>query len=530
MERTVVRRLLFVDEARPRLVQAVIATLMALGMLPALRMGLRGDWPGTSSPQLLAAVVLLPFAVLLVPWHRLPASCVVALPLLDLAVLGLARVAGDGRTGTAFLVVVPTLWLARSHSYRGALVAGGVIVAVITVPWLVLYGIDGPTDALALVIPVVALWTGLVLAAGTDLLEQQRRFNTAVLDSVDVGLVLLDATGRYLSVNTRHAAFMRVAYPEGHRGRAGQTGEVYAEDATALLEHHAMPSVRASRGEEFDDARIWIGPPDHRLALSVSARSVHDADGRFAGAALAYKDVTELIRAIEVKDEFIASVSHELRTPLTSIAGYTQLLLEKEGRDPGEQRQLRAVHRNVERLSRLVGDLLQTAQLERGRVQLLRTSTDLSAVVRDSLATVSGAAEVAGVTIAADVPDELVTVIDADRMAQVVDNLLSNAVKHTPRGGRVSVLLSERRGHVELTVSDTGIGLEQSDQAQVFARFFRSREAARRSIQGVGLGLWITKAIIEGHGGWVVVESSPGEGATFRVVLPRGAAAGDTSA
>ena len=118
---------------------------------------------------------------------------------------------------------------------------------------------------------------------------------------------------------------MRLAYPGGHGGMAGQLGHVYAADGTTPLAREEMPTYRASQGEEFDDCRIWVGAdPLTRRALSVSARSVRDEQGRFAGAALAYKDVTDFMQALQVKDEFVASVSHELRTPLTSIVGLRQ--------------------------------------------------------------------------------------------------------------------------------------------------------------------------------------------------------------
>ena len=124
-------------------------------------------------------------------------------------------------------------------------------------------------------------------------------------------------------MNRHHGALMPLAFPQGHAGQAGQLGEVYAEDGVAARAQHEMPTLRAARGEEFDDLRIWIGSdPLTRRACSVSARSVRDAAGPFVGAALAYKDVTDFLRSMRVKDDFVATVSHELRTPLTSIHGY----------------------------------------------------------------------------------------------------------------------------------------------------------------------------------------------------------------
>jgi signal transduction histidine kinase len=128
--------------------------------------------------------------------------------------------------------------------------------------------------------------------------------------------------------------------------------------------------------------------------------------------------------------------------------------------------------------------------------------------------------EAAGLTLVSRVPHRLVAMVDPQRFAQVIDNLVSNAVKYTPSGGRVEVDLSVTHERVELVVIDTGIGISVRDRNHVFSRFFRTRHAAQRSIQGIGLGLSITKAIVDSHGGRIEVESEEGRGSTFRVRLP----------
>ena len=182
--------------------------------------------------------------------------------------------------------------------------------------------------------------------------------------------------------------------------------------------------------------------------------------------------------------------------------------------------QLGVVERNVDRLDRLVADLLQTAQVERGLVHLERERTDIAALVRQSLEAARPAVEAAGLTLASRVPEHLVAMVDPQRFAQVVDNLVSNAVKYTPSGGRIEVDLSVTHDRVELVVLDTGIGISMRDRNHVFSRFFRTRHAAQQSIQGIGLGLSITKAIVDSHGGRIEVESEEGRGSTFRVRLP----------
>jgi signal transduction histidine kinase len=220
-----------------------------------------------------------------------------------------------------------------------------------------------------------------------------------------------------------------------------------------------------------------------------------------------------------LKDEFVSSVSHELRTPLTSISGYLELILEDE-QDEQKRNYLGVVERNAERLLGLVSDLLFSARLQGGRLELERTEVDLSTLVRDAVESATPRAEAAGVelTLAAEnvppVPGEAV------RLAQLLDNLISNAIKFTPTGGRVAVQLAPQDGLVRFEISDTGIGITELERERLFERFFRSQTALERQIQGTGLGLYISKAIVEAHGGRIGVQSEAGEGTTFVVDLP----------
>ena len=516
-------RRLWLEPSDPRLPQ------LGFSLMLLLDMGLRvaGGVELRTGPLL--ALVLAPIVwvvTVLVPWRRAPDWCCVALLVLDLGLIGLARL--DPVGGSALLVVIPALWLGYVYGVRGAVVTGLGTVALIVVPGLLYIGSSGINLSRSVLTTVLAVVVSLAIAnvvqrvrGGQEMIELQRRVGEAILDTVDVGLVLLDSQGRYTTMNRRHHDFMRLAFPAGHNGMAGQLGEVFHEDGETLVHREDMPTYRATQGEEFDDQLIWCGSdPLTRRALSVSSRVVRDDQGRFAGAALAYKDVTDFMRALEVKEEFVASVSHELRTPLTSIHGFTSLVLERDDLPEEVVHQLGIVERNVDRLDRLVADLLQTAQVERGLVHLERERTDLAQLVRQSIEAARPAIEVAGLTLATRLPEHLVVMVDPQRFSQVVDNLVSNAVKYTPAGGRVEVDLSVTHDRVELVVVDTGIGISARDRNHVFSRFFRGQHASRQSIQGIGLGLSITKAIVDSHGGRIEVESEEGRGSTFRVRLP----------
>jgi signal transduction histidine kinase len=230
----------------------------------------------------------------------------------------------------------------------------------------------------------------------------------------------------------------------------------------------------------------------------------------------------ELQFADAAKDEFIATVSHELRTPLTSMHGYVELLLDKSG-DPltPEQRSfLATVQRGSTRLEGLINDLLLTAQLRSGRLELHTTNADLAEIARQAIESAQAHAANKTLELNLTAPPHPITIeADAMRLAQALDNLISNAIKFTPPGGRVEVALTQDTERVTLTVSDTGMGMTSADIEHLFEPF--TRTDAAKQIQGTGLGLPIVKAIIDGHEGIITVTSEPNVGTSFAISLAR---------
>jgi signal transduction histidine kinase len=244
-----------------------------------------------------------------------------------------------------------------------------------------------------------------------------------------------------------------------------------------------------------------------------------------ARAALAVQN--ERLRELDhLKDNLISVVSHELRTPLTSILGYLELL--DQDRDRFTQRQrhfVGVIGRNADRLLNIVVDLLFVAQARAGHMVLDRAPFDLSELVEQAVEAALPAASEREIKVTVVPCPPAVVRGDRQRLGQVLDNLLSNALKFTPRNGSVEVRLFESGEEIVLEVADTGIGISASAQRELFTRFFRTDAAIAAAIQGTGLGLSIVKVIVDGHGGRVAVESAEGEGATFRVTLPRLASA-----
>lgn len=352
-------------------------------------------------------------------------------------------------------------------------------------------------------------------------LERERQVLQAIFETVGVGLLLIGQNGRYERTNLLHQRFMKIAFPEGHGGEAGQLGEVYHLDGKAPLSKGEMPSHRAVNGEEFDDYTFWAGAdPSTRTAFSTSARQVLSASGENLGAALAYQDVTDLVRAMQVKDDFVASVSHELRTPLTSVLGYLEILEDRPDLPPEVTAQLGVARRNAARLLSLVSDLLHVGQSSAGSLRLHRADVDLAVLVREAVEAAGASAAASQVSLAIIAPSCLVVSLDEHRLRQVLDNLIGNAVKYTEPGGSVTVALRRLEDVVELEVSDTGIGIAPDETQQVFERFVRGDAALDRHIPGTGLGLGIVSSIVAAHDGEVSLESTLGQGSTFVVTLP----------
>jgi signal transduction histidine kinase len=320
---------------------------------------------------------------------------------------------------------------------------------------------------------------------------------------------------------------------QGLAGRAISTGQpLMLDDAQRHPESGAAPGTRAQISVPIRRGSEVVGV----LNLESSTPNAFDTT-EFEGAvrladhaAIAISNARlyeEVKRANEAKSEFVSIVSHELKTPMTSMKGYTDLLV-KGAAGPLTDLQtqfLNTVRSNVERMSTLVGDLLEISRIETGRLKLDIKPVSMVDVIEETLRTTQRQIEEKEQALDVTVPDDLPAVMgDRARLVQVMTNLISNAYKYTPNGGHIFVSAQPKAngspGFVMCAVKDSGIGISDEDKSKLFTKFFRSGDPAVREVPGTGLGLSITKSLIEMHGGQIWVESQVGHGATFAFTVP----------
>lgn len=551
--------------------QLPFAILMTLALLALLSPGIdatSGLAVGLAAGTTIACLVLAAF----VPWDRLPSWAPEALAILQFVAVASLRQGSGGLTSPfAGMVLLPALALAA----RGGMV--GVMLGTLGAATSVLVGLalnptahpQQPVVVRSLFVAAIALIIGLVVQEATSRLRQRnkvlarlqaeqadtlRRTQEAasvlarsvsqrraaheqlvsVIDSAtEQAIIATDADGRVEVFNA--GAERLLGYAQGEVvGRRFLTefhvlDELLERDPQdgappAASDHPTLlRSVLAPRAASGKDVRDWtyVRRDGTHVTVHPAVTRRTDHDGSVVGYVVVATDVTADREAARLKDQFVGLVSHELRTPLTAVLGYVELLLDDAEELTADQREyLQIIDRNARRQLRLVSDLLLTAQMDAGTFAISPQPVDLAAVAQAALATAAPAAAAAGITLGSDL-EAAPLHGDPLRLGQAVDNLVANAVKFTDRGGTVRLVVRPQPdGGGRLAVSDTGVGIPPDELAHLTERFYRASTATRRAVPGVGLGLAITRAVVEAHGGHVGVTSTVGEGTTFTVALP----------
>lgn len=333
--------------------------------------------------------------------------------------------------------------------------------------------------------------------------EESRQRLAVTMESLSDGVITVDESGTVTDANP--AARRMLPWADlGTPIRELLVGQLPAGRVERLLAGREQEELEIAQGDEI---------------LAVRASKLGADEG---GTVLSVRNVSERARLERMKDEFVLTASHELRSPLTSVQGFAELLiLERDKLDDSQAETVQIILDNSRHLVRLLDDLLDLARSDAGRLSVSPVPTDVGTLVEDAARTLRGRAEAGGQTIVVDIEPDLPRIrVEPDRIRQVLINLLTNAVEYSDEGTTVRLSAARVGSEVELAVADNGPGIPAVQLEHIFERFTRGDAGATQRVGGTGLGLAISKSLVELHGGAINATSVPGEGSTFRVVLP----------
>ncbi len=338
------------------------------------------------------------------------------------------------------------------------------------------------------------------LGSRLEALREEDALLTALVDSLNEGVLALNERGEVVRINERGRSFLKVSAPVPF------PAEVLPRNATM---REAIEAALA--GEVTEPAELQIAG----RTLAVTARPL-----TVGGAVVALFDLTPIRRLEVVRRDFAANVSHELKTPLTVVSGFAETLLHDDDLSPDQRRRFaETIVVNATRMQRIVDDLLDLSRIESGGWVPEPASVDLSGLVRDVFTTVERPAREKGIGLVAHVEPTRRVHADPTALRQILCNLVENAVRYTTSGA-VTVSAEDGRGGTWIHVRDTGVGISAEHLSRIFERFYRVDPSRSRNEGGTGLGLAIVKHLVEAHGGRVTAESAPGRGTTVSVFFP----------
>lgn len=360
--------------------------------------------------------------------------------------------------------------------------------------------------------------------------EQMRNYLQNILSNLIESVVVLDGNGKCTFTNENARIFFRptIASPLGM-----EYAKVFHPRIVKTMEGVIESTYRF--GIVIDQEVEFPDEKGHKIPVGITGSllqaDINEADQTKPGIILIFRDLTpsrELakLRVLnEMKSEFVSTVSHELRTPLTAIKGSIGLMA--EGRtgamSPIQQEMVSLVKRNTDRLARMIDDLLELTRAETGRMKIVPKFISLRETVKEVFDLLGQQAAMQSLELRTEIPSKFSTIyFDPDKLQQVLINLVGNALKFTPEDGSITVRASETNQYWQLIVQDTGIGIPTEELPKIFDAYHQVRHPQRENVfKGFGLGLPITKRIIEAHSGKIWVHSQVGKGSTFTFRIPK---------
>jgi len=344
------------------------------------------------------------------------------------------------------------------------------------------------------------------------LMTQEKSQLNSILSSMVAGVLAVDRGGRVLLLND--ALRQMFELDEDPQGKPHYE---------VIRDHDLNQFIREvlSTGREKSKEVSFIHPRERDIMIE-SALVRQPTEGGIL-AVFVFHDITAIKKLERVRKDFVANVSHELRTPLTSIRGFVEALQDGAIESPEQSsRFLSIICRHVDRMNKLISDLLQLSEIESKEFELKSEAFSVKEIIEEVFDSLRRSADEKQQSLTVETDSEdLMAVGDRYRITQALTNLLDNAIKYTPEKGKVKVEAREKDGLIEITVSDSGVGIAQKDLPRIFERFYTIDKGRSRELGGTGLGLSIVKHIIDAHQGEIRVESEPGKGSRFSCTLKK---------
>ncbi|HKZ03076.1 MAG TPA: ATP-binding protein [Pyrinomonadaceae bacterium] len=374
-------------------------------------------------------------------------------------------------------------------------------------------------------------------------LRQQREWLEVTLSSIGDAVIATDLNGIVIFLNPTAETLTGWSGSDAVNRPLEQVFNIINEQTREPVESMFASVKRRGAMVGLANHSTLIAKDGTELPIEDSGAPIRDAEGNVIGVIIVFHDVSERRRAereredllareqtaraqaeaaSRLKDEFLATVSHELRTPLSAILGWSAMLNVGTVKKEDVSRALEIIERNARAQARIVTDILEVSRIITGQLKIKARPLDLSSIVQAAVESLKLAADAKEISLTTSLNPATGSVVgDPDRLQQVVWNLIGNAIKFTPREGRVAIEMKPVDSHVELRVTDTGIGISEEFLPYVFDRFRQADSTTTRMHGGLGLGLSIVRHLVELHGGTVSVSSCvPGQGASFAVRLP----------
>ncbi len=350
-----------------------------------------------------------------------------------------------------------------------------------------------------------------------ELLQAQQEAQAAI-DSLPDPVMILDVRGIVLNLNRAAESLLRLGPGEGV-GQPVHVLEPALRDRLDAIRAHVLEGRGPFVPRSLDEA-VRIDLADGPRRLLPRATALYSAERTVTGVTIVLQDVTRLVRFDELKNDLVATVAHEFRTPLTALQMAIHMCAEEAAGPLSEQQAdlMAGARKGCERLQAITDDILDLSRIQAGHIQIEARAADGRALVSQAASAIEATARAAGVELTIEVPQEPLPVLaDPERIEVVLANLLGNAVRYTPPAGRIVAAVKRAGASARFEVRDTGGGVPALYQERIFERFFQV-PGARRG--GLGLGLYISREIVQAHGGAMGVETEPGRGSTFWFTLP----------